>query len=68
MQLVDKNGIVKVWNTLKHEYDFHNNFYFQWMLLILAILTNWKTALNTITLIAIQLQLLTRQESLRFKK
>ena len=42
MQLVDRNGVFKNWNTLKHEYDLQNNLYFQWMQLISAIPSNWK--------------------------
>ena len=37
MQLVDRNGVFKDWNTLKHEYDLQNNLYFQWMQLTNAI-------------------------------
>ena len=37
MQLVDRNGVFKNWNTLKHDYDLQNNLYFQWMQLISAI-------------------------------
>ena len=29
MQLLDKNGVFKVWNNLKHEYDLQNNLYLQ---------------------------------------
>ena len=42
MQLVDRNGVFKDWNTLKHEYDLQNNLYFQWMQLTNAIPSSWK--------------------------
>ena len=29
MQLVDRNGIFKDWNTLMYEYNLQNNLYFQ---------------------------------------
>ena len=31
MQLVDRNGVIKNWNTLKHEYDLQNKLYFQYV-------------------------------------
>ena len=31
MQLVDRNGGFKNWNTLKHEHYLQNILYFQWM-------------------------------------
>ena len=40
MQLVDRNGAFKDWNTLKHEYNLQNNL--QRMQLISAIPSNWK--------------------------
>ena len=40
MQLVDRNGVFKNWNTLKHEYDLQNTLYFQWMQLISSIPSN----------------------------
>ena len=40
MQLVDRNGVFKNWNTRKHEYDLQNNLYFQWMQLLNAIPCN----------------------------
>ena len=46
MQLVDRNGVFKNWNTLKHEYDLQNNLYFQWMQLISAIPSNWKNIIK----------------------
>ena len=29
MDLVERNGVFKDWNTLKHEYDLQNNLYLQ---------------------------------------
>ena len=46
MQLVDRNGVFKDWNTLKHEYDLQNNLYFQCMKLISAISSNWKVIIK----------------------
>ena len=46
MQLVDRNVVSKNWNTLKHEYDLQNNFYFQWMQLISATPSNWKNIIK----------------------
>ena len=46
MQFVDRNGGFKNWNTLKHEYDLQNILYFQWMQLISAIPSNWKTVVK----------------------
>ena len=31
MQLVDRNDVIKNWNTLKHEYDLQNKLYFQYV-------------------------------------
>ena len=46
MQLVDRNGAFKDWNTLKHEYDLQNNLYFQWMQFIGAIPSTWKNIIK----------------------
>ena len=46
MQLVDRNGGFKNWNTLKHECDLQNILYFQWMQLISAIPSNWKNIIK----------------------
>ena len=46
MQLVDRNGVSKNWNTLKHEYDLQNNLYLQWMQLISAIPSNWENIIK----------------------
>ena len=46
MQLVDRNGGFKIWNTLKHEYDLQNNLHFQWMQHISAIPSNWKNIIK----------------------
>ena len=46
MQLVDRNGAFKDWNTFKHEYNLQNNLYFQWMQLISAIPSNWKNIIK----------------------
>ena len=40
MQLVNRNGVFKDWNTLKHEYHLQNNLYLQWMKFINAIPSN----------------------------
>ena len=37
MQLVDRNGVFKDWNTLKHDYDLQNSLYSHWMQFISAI-------------------------------
>ena len=42
MQVIDKNGVFKDWNTLKYENDKQNNLYFQRMQLVHAIPSNWK--------------------------
>ena len=46
MQLVDRNGVFKNWNTLKHDYDLQNNLYFQWMQLISAIPSYWENIIK----------------------
>ena len=46
MQLVDRDGVFKNWNTLKHEWDLRNNFYFQWMQVISAMPSNWKNIIK----------------------
>ena len=46
MQLVNRNGVSKEWNTLKHEYDLQNNLHFQWMQLTSAILSNWRNIIK----------------------
>ena len=46
MQLVDRNGAFKNWNTLKHEYDLEKNLYFQWMQFISTIPSNWKNIIK----------------------
>ena len=46
MQLVDRNGVFKNWNTLKHEYDLQNTLYFQWMQLISSIPSNQTSIKN----------------------
>ena len=61
MQLVDRNGVFKNWNTLKHEYDLQNNLYFYWMLLINAIPSNWKN----LSKIAISKRLTTQHHFIR---
>ena len=42
MQLIDSSGVLKDWNTLKHEHYVQNNLYFQWMQLISVIAFNCK--------------------------
>ena len=37
MQLVDRNGVFKDWNTLKHEYDLQNSLYSHWIQFISGI-------------------------------
>ena len=68
MQLVDRNGSFKNWNTVKHEYDLQNNLYFQWMPYHLI----GKISLNKITISTRLRQhstiLFETQEFLRFKK
>ena len=46
MQLVDRNGVFKNWDTLKHDYDLQNNLYFQWMQLINAIPSYWENIIK----------------------
>ena len=46
MQLADRNGVSKNWNTLKNEYDLQNNLYLQWMQLISAIPSNWENIIK----------------------
>lgn len=48
MQLVDRNGVLKDWNTLKHKYDLQSNLYFPWMQLISAITSTWKAIIKQI--------------------
>ena len=50
MRLVDRNGVIKNWNTLKHDYDLQNNLHFQWTQLTSAILSNWKISFKKITI------------------
>ena len=46
MQLVDRNGVFKDWNALKHGCDLQNNLYSQWMQLISAIPSNWENIIK----------------------
>ena len=46
MQLVDRNGVFKYWNTLKHDYDLQNNLHFQWMHLISAVTSTWENLIK----------------------
>ena len=46
MQLIDKNGVFKDWNTLKYENDKQNNLYFQQMQLVHAMPSNWENNMN----------------------
>ena len=46
MQLADRNGVFKDWNTRKNEYDLQNNLYFQWVQLISSIRSNWKNIIK----------------------
>ena len=48
MQLVDRNGVLKDWNTLKHKYDLQSNLHFPWMQLISAITSTWKAIIKQI--------------------
>ena len=50
MQLVDRKGVFKDWNTLKHKYDLQNNWYFQQMQLIVSYNLIGKMSLNKITI------------------
>ena len=72
MQLVDRNGVFKNRNTLKHEYDLQNNLYFLWMQPTSAIPSNWKNIIkqnnNINTFTTTQHHLFETQESLLFKK
>ena len=71
MQLVDRKGVFKNWNTLKHEYDFQNNWHFPWMQLISAIPFNWTTIIKQSNdvkrLLQNSIMLFKIQESSRFK-
>ena len=46
MLLLDKNGVFNDRNTFKYEYDLHNHLYFQWMQLISAMPSNWKSVVE----------------------
>ena len=46
MQLVDRNGVFKDCNILKHDYDLQNNLFFQWIQLISSIQSNWKNIIK----------------------
>ena len=37
MQLVDRDGVFKDWNTLKYEYDLQNSLYSHWIQFISGI-------------------------------
>ena len=49
MQMVDRNGVFKDSNTLKHEYDLQSILCFQWMQPISAIPSNWKNIIQKVT-------------------
>ena len=45
-QLFGRNGTVKAWHLLKHEYHLNSSSYFQWLQLINSIPGKWKLSIK----------------------